>query len=94
MRTLIVDDMPLARQRVRSCLAREPDVEIVGECANGREAIEAIGSLQPDLVFLDVQMPQIGGFEVVEAVGAEHALAVESPPGGGFVVRVELPAAP
>jgi two-component system LytT family response regulator len=76
VRTLIVDDMPLARQRVRACLARESDVEIVGECANGREAVASINSLRPDLVFLDVQMPQIGGFEVIEAVGVERAPVV------------------
>jgi two-component system LytT family response regulator len=71
IRTLIVDDMMLARKRVRQCLADDPDIEIIGECANGRTAIAAIRSMSPDLVFLDVQMPKVGGFEVVEAIGAE-----------------------
>ena len=70
IRTLIVDDEPLARDRIRALLAAEPDVEVIGECANGLEAIEAIEERQPDLVFLDVQMPQVDGFAVVEAVGA------------------------
>lgn len=72
IRTLIVDDEPLARARIRGLLAEEPDVEVVGECTNGLEAIEAIEERQPDLVFLDVQMPQVDGFSVVEAVGSER----------------------
>ena len=75
IRTLIVDDVELARERVK-ILLDDPEVEIVAECANGREAIKAIGSLKPDLVFLDVQMPKVGGFEVVEAVGVEEMPAV------------------
>lgn len=70
IRTLIVDDEPLARARLRGLLAAEPDVEVVEECANGLEAIEAIEERRPDLVFLDVQMPQVDGFAVLEAVGA------------------------
>lgn len=70
IRTLIVDDEPLARARIRILLAAEPDVEVVGECATGLEAIEAIEEQQPDLVFLDVQMPQVDGFAVVEAIGS------------------------
>jgi two-component system LytT family response regulator len=66
IRALIVDDEPLARERVRSLLEKEVDVTIVGECANGREAIEAIERDAPDLVFLDVQMPELDGFGVLE----------------------------
>ena len=72
IRALIVDDEPLARERVRSLLAKEADVEIVGECANGCEAIEAIERHTPDLVFLDVQMPELDGFGVLENVQAEQ----------------------
>jgi two-component system LytT family response regulator len=75
IRTVIVDDVELARERIR-ILLEDPEVEIVAECANGREAIEAINGLKPDLVFLDVQMPNVGGFEVVEAVGVEEMPAV------------------
>lgn len=72
IRVIIVDDEPLAREGLRMRLAREPDIEIIGECTNGREAISAIGRDHPDLVFLDVQMPRIGGFDVIKAVGAAH----------------------
>jgi two-component system, LytTR family, response regulator len=72
IKTLIVDDEPLARSRIRNLLEAEPDVEVVGECENGLEAIEAIASLHPDLVFLDVQMPGLDGFGVVEKVGPAH----------------------
>jgi two-component system LytT family response regulator len=76
IRTLIVDDMLLARKRVRRYLSADPEVEIIGECADGHEAIIAIKSLAPDLLFLDVQMPEIDGFEILEAVGAEKCPAV------------------
>jgi two-component system LytT family response regulator len=75
IRTIIVDDVELARERIK-ILLDDPEVEIVAECANGREAIKAIAGLKPDLVFLDVQMPKVGGFEVVEAVGVEEMPAV------------------
>ena len=67
IRTLIVDDEPLARQGLRVLLEEEPDVEIVGECADGLEALDALREREPDLVFLDVQMPEMGGFEVLDA---------------------------
>ena len=68
IRTLIVDDEPLARQGVRSYLADESDVEVVGESADGAEAVKMIGQLRPQLVFLDVQMPRLNGFKVLEAL--------------------------
>src|ERR1017187_1473117 len=70
-RALIVDDEPLARQRVRLLLSEEADVEIVGECEDGVQAVEQITSLKPDLLFLDVQMPEMDGFEVLRLVPAE-----------------------
>jgi two-component system LytT family response regulator len=70
MRVIIVDDEPLARAVLREHLAAHADVDIVGECANGFEAVKAIGELAPDLVFLDIQMPRLDGFEVVELAGA------------------------
>lgn len=70
IRTLIVDDMNLARQRLKHTLASDTEIEIIGEAANGNEAVNAIKNLRPDLVFLDVQMPKMGGFEVVETIGA------------------------
>jgi two-component system, LytTR family, response regulator len=72
IRTLIVDDMLLARDRVRDCLSLDPEIEIIGECKNGFEAISVIRELKPDLVFLDVQMPGLGGFEVAEQVGFDQ----------------------
>src|SRR5580765_1609864 len=65
MRVLIVDDEPLARRGVRSRLRKHSDVEIVAECATGKAAIAAIRERSPNLVFLDVQMPDISGFEVL-----------------------------
>jgi two-component system LytT family response regulator len=71
IRTLVVDDEPLARRGIRARLTA-PDFEIVGECAGGRSAIESIRELTPDLIFLDVQMPEVDGFAVVSAIGAER----------------------
>jgi two-component system LytT family response regulator len=71
MRVIIVDDELLARAVLREHLAAYADVEIVGECANGFEAVKAIAELAPDLVFLDIQMPKLDGFEVVELAGAK-----------------------
>jgi two-component system LytT family response regulator len=76
IRALIVDDEPLARDCVRLALRREPDVEVIGECGDGAAAISAIRQCSPDLVFLDVQMPGLDGFGVVEAIGAERMPAV------------------
>ncbi len=66
IRALVVDDEPLARDRIRMLLEDEPEVEIVSESANGTEALRAIEKLAPDLVFLDVQMPELTGFEVLD----------------------------
>jgi two-component system, LytTR family, response regulator len=71
IRVAIVDDEAIARRRLQRLLAAEPDVEIVAECPTGRAAIEAIRSATPDLVLLDVQLPDIDGFGVVAEVGAE-----------------------
>jgi two-component system LytT family response regulator len=68
IRTLIVDDEPLARERIRDILASDPQIESIADCGNGRDAIEAIQLLSPDLVFLDVEMPGIDGFGVLEAL--------------------------
>jgi two-component system LytT family response regulator len=70
-RVLIVDDEPLARERLRTLLQEEPGFEIVGEAGDGTTGAESILALQPDLVFLDVQMPGADGFDVIEAVGAD-----------------------
>ena len=69
MRVLIVDDEPYARKRLRRFLQDEPDVEVVGECASGGDAAVAIEKQKLDLVFLDIQMPGMSGFDVIEAVG-------------------------
>jgi two-component system LytT family response regulator len=72
VRVLVADDEPLARERLRTLLAPENWLELVGECPTGTDAIDAIDRLEPDRVFLDVQMPGASGFEVIEAVGAER----------------------
>jgi two-component system LytT family response regulator len=72
IRTLIVDDEPLARRNLRVLLERDPQIEILDECRNGREAVKAINTLSPDLIFLDIQMPEMDGFDVLEHVGPEH----------------------
>ena len=69
---LIVDDEPLARRGIRQLLAAWPDVEVVGECRDGREAVRSLATLMPDLVFLDVQMPGLDGMGVVKVHGAER----------------------
>jgi two-component system LytT family response regulator len=76
IRALIADDEPLARRGIRQLLEGHPDVIVAGECRNGRETLRALHALSPDLVFLDVQMPQLDGFEVLRAYGAERMPAV------------------
>ena len=74
IRAVIVDDEDLARQILREYLCTESDVDVVAECANGFDAVKAVGEHKPDLLFLDVQMPKLDGFEVLELVG--HDVAV------------------
>jgi two-component system, LytTR family, response regulator len=74
LRIAIVDDEGPARSILREFLQREPDTEIVAECANGFEAVKAVSELKPDLLLLDVQMPKLDGFEVLELVSRETAV--------------------
>jgi two-component system LytT family response regulator len=74
--TLIVDDEPLARSNISTLLRHDPEIEIVGECGSGAEALEKIRSARPDLVFLDVQMPECDGFDVLELLGSDLAPAI------------------
>ena len=69
---LIVDDEPLARQRIRLLLQEEPDIELLGECGNGPEALAAIRQNPPQLLFLDIQMPEMDGFALLAKIPAEH----------------------
>lgn len=71
---LLVDDEALARRLLREFLKSHPDIEIVGECADGAAAVQAIETLAPDLVFLDIQMPQLSGLEVLQLTGREHGV--------------------
>ena len=68
IRTLIVDDEPFARHRIRSLLSLQPDVSVIAECGDGMAAVAALEEYRPDLVFLDVQMPELDGFEVLKAL--------------------------
>ena len=72
IRALIVDDEPLARRGVRQLLASHRDITVVGECRDGREALRALATLAPDLVFLDVQMPGLSALDVIRIHGADH----------------------
>ena len=72
IRALIVDDEPLARRGIRQLLEREPDVTVVGEARDGREALRALRTLEPTLVFLDVQMPELDGFGVLRQHGVHE----------------------
>lgn len=74
IRAVIVEDEDLARQVLREMLREHPSIEIAGECANGFEAVKLVPELKPDLLFLDVQMPKLDGFEVLELVGAGLAV--------------------
>lgn len=65
IKTIIIDDEPLARERIRDLLKSDPQIEIVSECRNGEEAVEKINRDNPDLIFLDIQMPKLNGFEVI-----------------------------
>ena len=72
IRALIVNDEPLARRRIKSLLAHDQSVEVIGECSDGYKAVTSISELNPDLVFLDVQMPAMDGFEVIKTISAEQ----------------------
>ena len=76
IKTLIVDDEPLARRNLRLLLEKDPQIEILDECRNGREAVKAINSLSPDLIFLDIQMPEMDGFDVLAHAGPDHIQAI------------------
>jgi two-component system LytT family response regulator len=76
IRTLIIDDSPLVREGIRLLLQGEQDIEVVGEAADGPEAVSAITSLRPDLVFLDIKMPGCDGFEVLDRAGSVHLCEV------------------
>ena len=78
IRVAIVDDEELSRERMRTLLSEHADIEVVAECADGAEALRAIDDKNPDLVFLDVQMPEVDGFEVVEALEHGDADAPEN----------------
>ena len=84
IRALLVDDEPLARERVKRFLAREADVELIAECADGVEALRMIRKLHPDLVFLDIQIPERDGFGVLEDLGA-----AEMPPAIIFITAYD-----
>lgn len=73
IRTLIIDDVPLARQRLKRCLAGDPEIEIVSESDNGQKAVTDIRAFAPDLIFLDVQMPALDGFGVLDALTEERS---------------------
>ncbi len=100
MRALIVDDEPLARQRLRTMLADHPDVDILGESETAEEALRAIRGLKPDLVFLDVQMPGLDGFHVLDTMNvtpapfvvfvtgqAEHAVRAFDRAAGDYLLK-------
>ncbi len=72
IRVLLVDDERIGRTRLRMMLEREPDLKIVGECSDGRAAVDAIHEHDPDLVFLDINMPGVDGFEVLDRLNPEH----------------------
>jgi len=76
LRALIVDDEPIGRRRLRALLKGEADIEVVGECEDGNAALEAVRRLRPDLMFLDVQMPGLDGFDVIELLKGHWCPAV------------------
>ena len=72
IRTLVVDDEPLARRAIRRFLGKYDGVDVVGECGDGESAVRAIRERKPDLVFLDIQMPEMDGFQVLREIGADE----------------------
>jgi two-component system LytT family response regulator len=76
MRALIIDDEPLARSNIAHLLARDPAVELVGQCGSAEEALDALPAARPDLVFLDIEMPECDGFELLQRIGAAPPFAI------------------
>ena len=76
IRTILVDDEPLARASVSILLRNDPEIEIIAECSSGAEALTAIRTLKPDLLFLDVEMPELDGFDVLEMLGTHLPPAI------------------
>jgi len=75
-KVLIVDDERLSRRRIRRLLSLEPDCEVIGECANGAEAVRTLATARPDVLYLDVQMPELDGFEVIQALTQARPLII------------------
>jgi len=75
-RVIVVDDEPLARRLIIASLMDHPEFEVVAECGNGRQAVDAVDKLSPDLMFLDIQMPGLGGFDVIRSLGSDKMPAV------------------
>ena len=78
-KVIIIDDEMLARSMVKECLQHHPQLEVVAECGDGFEGLKAIQELQPDLIFLDIQMPKITGFEMLELVDNPPAVISHQP---------------
>ena len=76
IRTIIADDEPLARERIRELLKQQRDIEVVAECSSGTKTVAAIDQHRPDLLFLDVQMPELDGFGVLDTVGPRRVPAI------------------
>ena len=76
LRTVIVDDEPLARSNLAALLARDGEMQLAGQCCSGEEALAAIPALKPDIVFLDVQMPECDGFEMLERLGGASEFSI------------------
>ena len=76
LRTVVVDDEPLARERIRTLLAAEGSVDVVAECGDGAAAVDAVTRVRPDLLFLDIQMPEMDGFEVLQALDPDRLPAI------------------
>jgi two-component system, LytTR family, response regulator len=74
IRALVVDDEDLARLVLRELIQSRPEIEVIAECANGFEAVKAVAEHKPDLIFLDVQMPKLSGFDVLELIGTDTAV--------------------
>ncbi len=72
IRALVVDDEPLARRAIRRFLGKQTGVDVIGECGDGESTVKAIRQRKPDLVFLDIQMPEMDGFQVLSEVGANE----------------------